>query len=199
MEALLLEKDIETNMPFLESLPADAGPPNIFVKYPDIYGPWSHMSQALMNGPSPLSPGERELLLTYAASLAGCEFVRVAHAEVAVAWGIDRGLLEDILHDLDAAEVAPQIRELLRFTRKLMLTPSEMSQEDVDRVIESGYDEDALHDAISISARAAFMHKLVSGYGFTPLTQEVAAKHAKKRVERGYVNLYAAFREKKST
>ncbi|CAN7142128.1 MULTISPECIES: hypothetical protein [unclassified Variovorax] len=33
-------------MPFLPSLPADAGPPNVFMQYPEIYGPWSTMSQA---------------------------------------------------------------------------------------------------------------------------------------------------------
>ena len=48
-----------------------------------------------------------------------------------------------------------------------------------------------------IAARAAFMQRLVEGHGFTPLSREVAAKHAKRRVERGYVNLYSAFREKK--
>ena len=36
-------------MPFFKSLSADAGPPSIFKKYPDIYGPWSHMSEAMMN------------------------------------------------------------------------------------------------------------------------------------------------------
>jgi len=58
-------------------------------------------------------------------------------------------------------------------------------------------DEQALHDAIAISARAAFMQRLVEGHGFTPLTKDVARDHAKRRVEKGYVNLYSAFREKK--
>jgi hypothetical protein len=41
------------------------------------------------------------------------------------------------------------------------------------------------------------MHRLVQGFGFTPLSREAAAKHARKRVERGYVNLYPAFRNQK--
>jgi hypothetical protein len=36
---------------------------------------------------------------------------------------------------------------------------------------------------------------LVEGHGFTPPSREVAAKHAKKRVEAGYVNIYRAFRQ----
>ena len=46
-------------MPYLDDLPENAGPPAVFKKFPDVYGPFSDMSQALMNGPSPLSPAER--------------------------------------------------------------------------------------------------------------------------------------------
>ena len=41
------------------------------------------MSQALMNGPSPLSPGERELILAYAAGVKGCTNVYGAHSKAA--------------------------------------------------------------------------------------------------------------------
>jgi uncharacterized peroxidase-related enzyme len=184
-------------MPFLPSLPADAGPPNVFTQYPEIYGPWSTMSQALMNGPSPLSQGERELILAYAAAAAGCDFVGGAHAEVAYAWGIQRGLVEQLLRDPEQAAVEPKLKALLAFVRKLAVMPGAIAQSDADAVFAAGWDEHALHDAIAVTARAAFMQRLVQGFGFTPLAREVAAAHAKKRVERGYVNLYAAFRDRK--
>jgi uncharacterized peroxidase-related enzyme len=184
-------------MPFFKSLPDDAGPPSVFEKYPDIYGPWSHMSQALMNGPSPLSQGERELILAYAAGVAGCKFVYVAHSQVAYAWGIENGVLDRLVENLDTAPVEARLKSLLKFVRKLMLTPSDLVQADADAVFAAGWDEHALHDAISIAARAAFMQRLVEGHGFTPLSREVAVEHAKRRVERGYVNLYKAFRADK--
>ena len=184
-------------MTFFPSFPADAGPPSVFTKYPDIYGPWSTMSQALMNGPSPLSQGERELILAYAAAAAGCDFVGIAHAEVAYAWGIPQGLVEQLVRDPQHAQVAPELKALLDFVRKLSVTPGEVVQADADAVFEAGWDEQALHDAIAITARAAFMQRLVQGFGFTPLSREAAARHAHKRVERGYVNLYPAFRDKK--
>lgn len=184
-------------MPFLASLPENAGPPAIYTQYPDIYGPWSQMSQALMNGPSPLTQGERELILAYATGLAGCEFVFVAHSEVAYAWGIERGLVEQLLENLDAAPVDARLKALLAFVRKLTLTPGEMSKADVDGVLNAGWDEHGLHDAVAVTARAALMHRLVAAYGFTPMSRELAAKHAAKRVELGYVNLYPKFREDK--
>ena len=182
-------------MPYLRSLPDDAGPPQIFALYPEIYGPWSHTSQALMRGPSPLDEGLRELILAYAAGVAGCDFVAVAHAEVAYAWGIERGLVERLLADPARAGVDARLAALLAYVRKLAATPNEVGQADVDAVLAAGWDEHALHDAVAITARAAFMQRLVAGFGFAPLSREVAARHAAKRVERGYVNLYAAFRD----
>lgn len=184
-------------MPFFKSLPDEAGPPAVFTKYPDIYGPWSKMSEATMNGPSPLSQAERELILAYAAGAAGCEFVYVAHSEVAYARGIENGLIEQLINDFDSAPVEPKLKTLLAFVRKLSVTPVEISQADADSVFAAGWDENALHDAIAVTARAGFMQRLVQGYGFIPMTREHAVKRAKQRIEHGYVNLYSAFRETK--
>lgn len=182
-------------MSFFKSLPGDAGPASVFVKYPEIYRLWSQMSQALMNGPSPFSQAERELIFAYAAGVAGCKFVYAAHSAVAYAWGVENGLLERLLENPDTAPVEARLKPLLAFVRKLMLTPGGMSQADADAVFEAGWDEQALHDAIAVTARAAFMQRIAEGHGFTPMTPEVAARQAKRRVELGYVNLYPAFRE----
>ena len=183
-------------MPFFKSHPADAGPANVFTAYPEIYGLWSKMSEALMNGPSPLSQAERELILAYAAGVAGCRFVCGAHSEVAYARGIAPGLVERLLEDPDTAPVEPRLKPLLAFVAKLAVTPGAMTEADADAVFEAGWEERALHDAIAVTARASFMQRLVEGHGFVPMSREVAAKRAQQRVERGYVNLYPAFREK---
>jgi len=149
-----------------------------------------------MNGPSPLSEGERELILAYAAGVAGCAFVCGAHSEVAYAWGVEEGTIAKLLSDPETAPVSPRLKVLLAFVRKLMLTPGEVNQSDADAVFQAGWDEDALHGAIAVTARAAFMQRLVQGFGFTPLTHEVAVEHAKKRVKLGYVNMYPAFQTK---
>ena len=181
-------------MTYFKSMTGHAGPPAVFERYPEIYGPWSQMSQAMMNGPSPLSQGERELILAYAAGAAGCDFVHVAHSEVAYAWGIANGLVEQLLADPDTAPVSDKLRPLLAFVRTLAATPNAIGQADVDAVFAAGWDEHALQDAVAITARAAFMHRLVAAHGFTPMTREQAAKRALQRIEHGYVNLYAVFR-----
>jgi uncharacterized peroxidase-related enzyme len=188
---------LRSPMSFFKSLPDDAGPANIFTRHPEIYSAWSGMSEALMNGLSPLSQAERELILAYAAGVAGCRFVYVAHSEVAYARGVERGLVEQLLEDIETAPVEPRLRSLLAYVRKLMLTPGQMSQADADAAFDAGWDEHALHDAIAVTARAAFMQRLVEGHGFIPMTRETAAKRARDRVELGYVNLYPTLRDRK--
>ena len=166
-------------MPFFKSLPSNAGPPAVFTKYPELYGLWAEMSEKLMNGPSPLSRGERELILAYAASAAGCRFVCMAHSEVAYALGIEPGTVERLLEDPQTAGVEPRLKPMLAYVRKLMVTPGEMTQADADAVFAAGWDEHALHDAIAVTARAAFMQRLVEGHGFVPMSREAAARRAR--------------------
>ena len=121
-------------MSFFKSLPEDAGPANVFGTYTDIYGPWSQMGQAIMNGPSPFTPGERELIAAFVVGTANCKFAYTAHSAAAYAWGIEEGLVDKLLENIDSAPVDDKFKPLFKFIRKLTLTPSEMAQEDADAV-----------------------------------------------------------------
>lgn len=184
-------------MPFFKSMPEDAGPANVFRTYPDIFGHWVKMSQAVMNGPSPFSPGERELIATYVVGLAECKYAYAAHAAATYAWGIEEGLVEALLADPETAAIEPKFRPLLAFVRKPTLTPSKMAETDAEAVFAAGWDERALHDAILITARMSFMNRLVEGYGFTPMEPERAKADARLRVSKGYRDKYPEFAEKK--
>ena len=80
--------------------------------------------------------------------------------------------------DPESAPVDAKLKPLLAFVRKLACTPSEMTQDDADAVFEAGWDEQALHDAIVVTARAGFKQRLVEGHGFIPISKEVAKQHA---------------------
>ena len=185
-------------MPFFKSLPEDAGPSIVFSTYAEIYGSWAEMGQALMNGPSPLTPGEREMIQAYVAGLVDCRYSYVAHGAAAHAWGIESGLIDRLLSDLDSAPIDDKFKPLLSFVKKLTLTPSAMAQADADAVFATGWDEKGLHDAIAVTARMNFMCRIVEGYGFTPMGPERAREQAEKRVKLGYVNLYPSFAGGKS-
>jgi uncharacterized peroxidase-related enzyme len=181
-------------MSFFKSLPDGAGPGNIFTAYPEIYSHWTQMGEALINGSSALSPGERELIQAYVSGLVNCRYSYIAHCEAAYARGIERGLVEKIVADPDGAPVEAKLKPVLVYVKKLTLTPTAVTQADADAVFAAGWDEKALHDVIAVTARMNFMCRIVEGYGFTPLTPEVARQRAEERAKVGYVNLYPAMK-----
>lgn len=185
-------------MPFFKSHQQieNAGPGNVFGAYPEIYRYWAQMGEALINGPSPLSPAEREMIQAFVAGLIGCRYAYVAHTAAAVARGIESGLVEKLVADVETAPVSAKLRPLMRFVRKLTLTPTEVGQADADAVFAAGWDEKGLHDAIATTARMTFMSRIIHGHGFTPMTPERAKANAEHRAKVGYVALYPALDKK---
>jgi len=177
-------------MPFFKSMPENAGPGNVFSAYPEIYRHWAQMGQALINGPSPLSPAEREMIQAYVAGLLDCRYAHVAHTECAKARGIEDGLVAKLLNDIETAPIADKWKPVLQFIRKLTLTTTKVDQADADAVFAAGWSEKALHDAIAVTARMTFMSRIIHGHGFTPMTLERAKASAEHRAKVGYVELY---------
>jgi hypothetical protein len=57
------------------------------------------------------------------------------------------------------------MKPLLRYVGKLTLTPSRMIPADAEAVFQAGWDERALHDAVSVCALFNLMNRLVDGLG----------------------------------
>src|SRR6476659_8655582 len=112
----------ERSMPIFKSLPDNSGPCAVFSAYPDIYRHWAQMGQALINGPSPLTPAEREMIQAYVAGLLGCRYAHVARTACAVARGVENGRVAKLLDDVATAPIAEPWKPLLQFIRKLTLS-----------------------------------------------------------------------------
>ena len=64
-------------------------------------------------------------------------------------------------NDIDGAPIAEKLKPLLHYVEKLNRLPSRLTQADADRVFAAGWDEQALHDAVSVCALFNFMNRLV--------------------------------------
>ena len=80
-------------------------------------------------------------------------------------FGVDAGLLEALMADVDAAPVDEKMRPLLRYVGKLTTTPAKLTQADADAVFAAGWSESEFHIAILVSARFNFINRLVQGHG----------------------------------
>ena len=112
-------------MPYLPSLPEGAILADLFKAFPEIpRAKLSDFTQAVMQGPSPFTEGERELIGAYTSGLNGCRHCYRGHVLAAAEWGIDEDLFEKLLDDVDTAPVDARMKPVLRYVRKLTETPS---------------------------------------------------------------------------
>ncbi|HTI86269.1 MAG TPA: peroxidase-related enzyme [Alphaproteobacteria bacterium] len=172
-------------MPFFPTFPQDADTNTIFGLCRERYAGWFDFSERLMRGPSPLTPAERELIAGYTSVLNACDFCFGTHTAIAIAFGLDESLLESLKGDIDRAEVPERMRPILRYVRKLTQTPSRLTQADADEVFAAGWDERALHDAITVCARFNFMNRMVMGHGIVA-EPEKFMERGRRKAEDGY-------------
>ena len=153
------------SVPFFKTIADDSGVGDVYRYEPRIWKYFQAFSRELMRGPSPLSRGERELIAGFVSGLNACEFCHGAHTAAAVAFGFPENLMSQLLDNIDTAPVADKLKPILKFARKLTLTPAKMVQADADAVFSAGWDEVALHHAIGVTARYALVNRLVQGHG----------------------------------
>jgi uncharacterized peroxidase-related enzyme len=152
-------------MPFLPSLPDDASLRQIFAKFPATSAPLLDFHEVLLRGPSPLSVAERELIAAYVSGLNACGYCHGIHARTAAEFGVEESLLTALVEDPAMAPVPDRLRPILSYVEKLTRSPARMTQADADAVFAAGWDEQALHDAVSVCALFNFMNRLVEGMG----------------------------------
>lgn len=177
-------------MSFLSALPGDAALLQVFQAYPEPTKPLLLLHEQIMRAPSPFSAAERELIAAYVSGLNGCSYCHGVHTATAEAFGVEPDVLAGALADLDTAPVDERMKPVLRYLAKLTRTPARMTLADADEVFAAGWDDHALHNAVSVCALFNFMNRLVDGLG----VQADASYHRTSGVrlhKRGYAGLAA--------
>lgn len=172
-------------MPLVRSLPGDASLADLRNAYPDLLELFRPYGERLMRGPSPFTPGERELIAAYISGVNSCRFCFGVHSRVAAGFGIEEQLFTALMDDPDSAPVAARIRPVLRYVRKLTETPARLTERDAAAVYEAGWDDTALVHAIAVCAYFNMMNRLVDGAG---IVGDAAAygRAASGLIARGY-------------
>ena len=149
----------------LPSLPEDAHLSELFARFPESGETLMAFTDVVMRGPGELEVATRELIAAYVSGLNRCTFCHGAHRVYARAFGIGDGVLEDLLENLDSAPVADDIKVLLRYLRNLNTLPSRVVQADIDAVLDAGWSQKALFQAVQIAGMFNMMNRIVEGTG----------------------------------
>ena len=140
--------------------------------YAEHAAPLGDYVQRLMRGPSPLSVAQRELIGAYVSGLNACVYCHGVHTAISVAHGVEDQLVAALVDDLITAPIEERMRPLLGLVRTLTLTPAKVRDSAIAAVYAAGWDEQALHDAVSICGLFNMMNRLVEGLGITATPEQ---------------------------
>ena len=154
-------------MTFLKSLPENAVLLNVFKAYPVPARELIEYYEVVQRGPSPLSSAEREHIAAFVSALNGCGYCRGVHTATAEVLGVAAGTVDALMDDIDKAAVDDRLKPILHYAGKLTRQPDGLTQADADAIFAAGWDDQALHDTVSVCALFNFMNRLVEGLGIT--------------------------------
>ncbi len=149
----------------LPSLPENAHISDLFERFPASRETLMQFTQVVLREDGALTVADRELIAAYVSGLNQCTFCYGSHLIYAEAFGISEGLLGALLEDLDTAPVTDQIRALLGYVRTLNNLPSKITQAEIDHVLDSGWSEEALFEAVQICGLFNMMNRIIEGSG----------------------------------
>jgi uncharacterized peroxidase-related enzyme len=171
--------------PHLRSLPDGATLADLRSRYSDLLDLLRPYAERLMRGPSPFTPAERELIAAYVSGVNSCRYCHGTHAQVAQGFGIEPKVFAGLMDDIELAPVAPRLKPVLRYVRKLTESPSRMTPADAEAVYAAGWSDEALLHAIAVCAYFNNMNRLVEGSGIVGTADDYKVA-AERLVQQGY-------------
>jgi len=147
------------------ALPDQTNLSDVFKTFPAGAAPLMEFHDIVLRKSSPLSVAQRELIAALVSILNACDFCFGAHVAIAESFGVDPSVFDELLADIDSANIEESLKPLLSYVKKLTLSPSKIVDADAQAVFDAGWSEQALHDAITVCALFNFMNRIVDGHG----------------------------------
>jgi len=121
-------------------------------------------TEEVMHGPSPLSPGLRELLGAYFSKKNQCSFCSDSHAAAAAEF-LEEDLVDEVLRDLETSRLDDAHKALFRYVAKLAEHPERVVVSDINKLKAAGWSEEAIYDALTVASVFKFYNTWNNGSG----------------------------------
>jgi uncharacterized peroxidase-related enzyme len=145
------------------------------------------LAEVLLRGESPLSQADRELIAAYVSYRNDCMFCMNSHAAAArCLYGEDDTRVDDVLKDMQQANISPKMKALLNIAGKVQILGKEVKAEDIDTARGLGATDKELHDTVLIAASFSMFNRYVDGLESLTPTDPEAYKEMGKRMVQGY-------------
>jgi uncharacterized peroxidase-related enzyme len=167
-------------------VPGIGGP---LAQYPETGGPLRTLAEALLRGPSTITPAEREMIATYVSSRNECRFCMSSHAAAAEhLLGDDRAVVRQVIADPTTAPISDKMKALLVIAGKVQQGGRRVTDEDVAAARAAGADDKAIHDTVLIAAAFCMYNRYVDGLDTIMPDDSVYDPMGAMLAQHGYVN-----------
>ncbi|HKK45550.1 MAG TPA: peroxidase-related enzyme [Balneolaceae bacterium] len=166
-----------------------------FAWYPGTYNyrpetalPLNKLVDALLQQPSSLTKGERELIGSYVSSLNECKYCSNTHGAVAKHHLGDGEVVEQVkANKLQEANISLKMKALLNIAGKVQRSGRYVTEEDIAKARREEATDKEIHDTVLIAAAFCMFNRYVDGLGTTaPDDPDVYDQIGAYRAENGY-------------
>jgi uncharacterized peroxidase-related enzyme len=159
---------------------------HLFAFRPDVTSHLASLTEGVMRGPAPIGAGLRELIAAYTSYINECEFCWRSHAAVAAELLGSDELVQQVLDDVEKSQLPEAEKALLRFARKMTRQLPEMIEEDVKKLRDLGWNDEAIYFTILVVALFNFYNRWITTSGVHPVSKEAHRSHGKRLALSGY-------------
>jgi uncharacterized peroxidase-related enzyme len=159
---------------------------HLFAFKPDRTDHLAAFTHGVMRGPSPLSPGQRELIAAFTSRRNNCPFWIGSHAAVAAELLGNKALVQAVLDDYRTAPFSDAEKTLFAFVEKMNAQSNQIRQDDIDAVKAAGWTDEAVYDAITVCALFRFYNAWIDATGVHDMPA-AAYEMSGKRMVPGYI------------
>jgi uncharacterized peroxidase-related enzyme len=156
---------------------------------PETARPLNELVEVLLQGPSTLTRGERELIATYVSSRNATEYCHNIHGAIAAAHlNGNEDLVRQVKADFMQAEISPKLKALLKIAGKVQRDGKLVTAADVEAARQEGATDMEIHDTVLIAAAFCMYNRYVDGLGTQQPADPAFYRERGKHVAReGYV------------
>ena len=147
---------------YVDTDPSLQGIRALFVFRPETAVPMRALAQQLLRGPSPLSPGDRELIATYVSARNCCHFCASSHGGAATALRDDDETTRRVFAGEDLP-VVDKLTALLAVAAAIQRGGQALEPSIVAAAREHDVTDVELHDAVLIAAAFSMYNRYVDG------------------------------------
>ncbi len=123
------------------------------------------LRRALADQPAPLTRAQAELIAVVVSATNGCAYCVAHHGPRLAAALANEALARAVARDYREADLPARDRVLLDYAVALTCEPSERTEEDIERLREYGFGDEAILKAAELTGFYGLVNRLVGGLG----------------------------------